>query len=188
MNTLDLLQAALMLGAPMVALSWFIFSRLFDSGEIDRRDDHKAITARLKKLKKSAAFEGQPDTINVFNKWMWFGSGFYGLAALWTFVIIEVLQFLQFVFNFPGFAVLFEDGLIGFVIEFLLNQLGNVIQAFLWFGYWPSDSVIIWVLTAFVGYWAGVEMARRKAELSFRQWLDEGSDERGENVNETGRD
>ncbi|HAJ77136.1 MAG TPA: hypothetical protein DCM64_11875 [Gammaproteobacteria bacterium] len=55
MNTLDLLQALILLGAPMVALSWFVFGWLFNSGEIDRRDDNKSISAQLKKMKKSVA-------------------------------------------------------------------------------------------------------------------------------------
>ncbi len=168
MNTWDLLQAVALLGAPLVALSWFIFSWLFADGAIDRQDDHGAITARLKLLKKSNKGEAKetksPKHI-VYDKWMWFGSGFYGLAGLWTFLVVEVVQFFNFVFNFPGLNALFGDGLISFLIDFGLNQLGNIIQAFVWFTYWPADSILLWVMIAYLGYWAGVEMARRQVQL-----------------------
>lgn len=170
MNTLDLLQALILLGAPMVALSWFLFTWMFNTGEIDREDDRKAISARLKKMKKSVAAREHKNSNYVYEKWTWFGSGFYGLAALWTFAVIEIVQFFDFVFDFPGLAVLFEDGLVGFIVDFLLNQLGNVVQAFVWFSFWPADSIWIWILIAYLGYWAGVEMARRHIELPVDVW------------------
>ncbi len=172
MNVLDLLQSIVMLGVPLAALSWFMFSWLFSSGEIDREDNHKVISTRLKKIRKSIAKKEKQNTHYVYDKWMGFGSGFYGLAGLWTFAAIEISQFFSFIFNFPGFALLFEDGIIGFIISFLLNQLGNVISAFIWFTYWPADSILIWVLVAYLGYWVGVELARRKVELPIEAWLE----------------
>ena len=95
---------------------------------------------------------------------MYFGSGFYGLAVLWTLLVIEVLEGLKFVFNFPGFEALFGDGLIPFFVELGMNQLGNLISAFVWFGYWDG-SVFIWVPVAYAGYWLGIEAARRGLKL-----------------------
>jgi len=123
-------------------------------------------------MKKSVAAKEHKNSIYVYDKWMWFGSGFYGLAGLWTFAAIEISQFFGFIFNFPDFSVLFGDGLIAFLIELGLNQLGNVIQAFVWFSYWPSDSMLIWILVAYLGYWAGVELARRHVEFPIDDdWL-----------------
>ena len=187
MNTLDLLQAVILLGAPLVALSWFIFTWLFSSGEIDRQDDHKTIASRLKKMKKVIAENENQNANYVYEKWTWFGTGFYGLAGLWTFAVIEISQFFGFIFNFPGFEALFGDGVISFIVEFMVNQLGNVIQAFVWFMYWPADSMVIWVLVAYLGYWVGVELARRNVELPIGQWmkkLDEFSPELKKNFNE----
>lgn len=187
MNTLDLLQAVILLGAPLVALSWFIFTWLFSSGEIDRQDDHKTIASRLKKMKKVIAENENQNANYVYEKWTWFGTGFYGLAGLWTFAVIEISQFFGFIFNFPGFEALFGDGVISFIVEFMVNQLGNVIQAFVWFMYWPADSMVIWVLVAYLGYWVGVELARRNVELPIGRWmkkLDEFSPELKKNFNE----
>lgn len=157
----DLLLAIFMLGLPMVGLSWFIFSLLFESGEIGREDDHKLISARIKELKKAGGKKTQAEPNLLYKKWMWFGSGFYGLAGLYTFVIIEIRELFGFLFNLPQAANYFADGIVEAIVEFFVNQLGNVVQAFLWWGYWPADSILIWVLIAYLGYWAGVELARR---------------------------
>ena len=71
----------------------------------------------------------------------------------------------------PGIAQLLEDGIISFVVCFLINQFGNVISAFLWFSYWPAESILLWILIAYLGYWTGVELARRNAEIPIEQWL-----------------
>lgn len=160
-----------MLSAPMVALSWFIFTWLFSAGEIDREADHKTITSRLKNMKKVVADKENQNANYVYEKWTWFGSGFYGLAGLWTFAVIEIAQFFSFIFNFPGFEALFGDGIIDFIVTFFINQLSNVIQAFVWFTYWPSDSIIIWMLVAYLGYWVGVELARRNVEFPIGDWV-----------------
>ena len=149
----------------MVLLSWFLFSLMFEQGEIDREDGHQAITSRVKELKKNS--EGKKDSAKnlIYDKWMWFGSGFYGLAGLWTLLVIEVREFVGFIFNLSSLGSLAADGLIEALIDFLISQLGNVLQAFLWFNYWPADSILIWVVVAYIGYWIGVEIGRRyKAE------------------------
>jgi mannose/fructose/N-acetylgalactosamine-specific phosphotransferase system component IID len=76
-----------------------------------------------------------------------------------------VSQSISFVFHFPGFAELFEHGLISFAVELLINQLGNIVSAFVWFAYWPSDTMIIWVLVAYLGYRLGVKLAKQEKQL-----------------------
>ena len=96
---------------------------------------------------------------------MYFGRGFYGLAALWTLVVIEVSELIGFVFNFSGLDALFGDGLIAFLFNLAMNQLSNLINAFVWFSYWDG-SMLIWVLVAYAGYLAGIEAARRNLQVS----------------------
>lgn len=172
MGILDLIEAIIKLGIPVAVLSWFIFSWLYGAGEIDRKANHKAVSARIKKMKKSFEKKEESNANFVYEKWMWFGSGFYGLAGLWSFAVIEISDMLRFVFNFPGLAVLFEDGIISFLVALGLNQVGNIITAFVWFTYWPAESMLIWVLIAYVGYWVGVEMARRGMELPIAEVLE----------------
>lgn len=142
-----------------------------------RKSDRKARTEERKKKKRGTGIKhrianlfqfnslDQSSTNEnahfLFNRWMWFGSGFYGLAALWTLVIVEMLDVLRFIFAFPGFDVIFANGIIGAIVDFLLNQLSNFISAFLWFGYWGNGSVLTWILVAYAGYFIGTEIAKR---------------------------
>ncbi|MFT4887940.1 MAG: hypothetical protein ACJAY7_001093 [Pseudohongiellaceae bacterium] len=169
MIVLEFVEAALWLGLPMAGLSWFLFSWLYNNGDIDREADQKSTKEQLKTLgksfKKEKKLTDQSQAAYVYGRWAAFGGGFYGLAALWTFVVIEVSQSISFVFHFPGFAELFEHGLISFAVELLINQLGNIVSAFVWFAYWPSDTMIIWVLVAYLGYRLGVKLAKQEKQL-----------------------
>jgi len=174
----DILKAIIELGLPLALLSWLIFMRLFVSGKLDRQSDRKSIERGVKKIKalfkneKKKSFAEKSKTDLVFEKWMYFGSGFYGLAALWTFLVIELSELIDFVFNFPGLDVLFGDGLISFLFNVGMNQLGNLISAFVWFSYWDG-SMLIWVLVAYAGYHAGIEAARRNLKVSKETLLEQ---------------
>jgi hypothetical protein len=158
----DVLLAILVLGLPVALASWFIFHWLFSAAGLEREGDRKTLSARVKKARKRIAKQKPSNGRYVYEKWMLFGSGFYGLAGLWTFVLIEVQQAVEFVLNFPGWNVLLQGGVIGFLINFLINQLANVLQGLIWFSWWPADSMLIWIGVAYLGYWAGVELARRQ--------------------------
>lgn len=109
----------------------------------------------------STADEKIADNTNyVFDRWMWFGSGFYGLAALWTFVVIETIDIFTFIFTFPGFAKLFENGIFALITSLIVNQIGNIVSAFIWFKYWTDDSIGWWFLIAYLGYMAGMKVAK----------------------------
>lgn len=175
----DLLRATIELGLPLALMSWLLFTRMFLSGEIDRGAGRKAIERHVKAAKKTYAKDRKQDTRSfaqksktdiVFEKWMYFGSGFYGLAAFWTLLVIEVSELIGFVFNFPGFAALFADGVIALLFSLAMGQLGNLVSAFVWFGYWEGSFLIL-LLVAYAGYWAGIEAARRKLNVSMEALL-----------------
>jgi hypothetical protein len=67
---------------------------------------------------------------------------------------------------------MFDDGIIAFLIGVATEQLGNLISAFLWFNYW-DDSLLVSFLIAYVGYWSGVEAARRNLDLSRERLFEE---------------
>lgn len=130
-----------------------------------RKKAKPSLKERLQKLNFMQANESQGDQASdsanmIFDRWMWFGSGFYGLAALWTFIIVEVQDMLRFVFAFPGFAEIFKNGVIQAIIDLVMNQLMNILSAFIWFTYWSDGSLITWVLVAYLGYLAGLQVAK----------------------------
>ena len=92
---------------------------------------------------------------------MWFGGGFYGLAALWTLVIVELVDLGRFLWNLHTFITTFNGGVMGFIGDFIANQIGNIISAFLWFNYWSERSIALGFLVAWVGYWLGNQVAKR---------------------------
>ncbi|NNC99109.1 MAG: hypothetical protein HKN85_02900 [Gammaproteobacteria bacterium] len=113
-------------------------------------------------LDESAGSQETDKLIYVYDRWMWFGSGFYGLAALWTFVVIETLDVYRFIFSEAGLASLFEGGFVNLIVSFVINQIGNIVTAFIWFTYWTDDFIFLWVIVAYVGYLGGIELAKRR--------------------------
>ncbi len=164
--TLDLILAVTVLGLPVLAFSWFLFLKLFQSGSLGRELDRKTLTAEMKKFGKAASKNKASKSRYFYDKWMWFGGGFYGLAGLWTFAVIETQQAITFAIDFPGFAAMTENGVISFLINFALNQLGNLLQGLVWFTWWPADSILLWIGVAYLGYWVGIELARRQVQIS----------------------
>ena len=158
----EILILAVTLGVPVGFMSWLVFSWLYADNKLDLEAERKTIAANLKQMKKSSRSE-QKDLNYMHRKWMWFGGGFYGLAALWTFFIVEVMDFLRFASNFPGFAKLFENGIANMVVNLISNQVGNIVNAFVWFNYWSDKSIVITALIAYLGYLAGVQLAKRDA-------------------------
>jgi hypothetical protein len=172
--TITLLIASIELGIPLAMISWFVFHWLYSAGEIDRAADRKVIKAQLKKVKKAFKNKESKNKNYIYDKWTWFGSGFYGLAGLWTFFVIELQDFFGFIWNFPGIDTMLEAGLANFGIAVLVNQLGNFVTALLWFGYWPTSdqSTILWILIAYLGYWVGVEAARRGVDFPYKEEME----------------
>ena len=172
MDFLLLLEAIIKLGIPMVILSWIIFTWLYGGGDLDRNADRKSVEAQVKKIKKSFKKKKHGGNSNyMMEKWMWFGSGFYGLAGLWTFAVIEIGDLLRVIFNPSSIPESFDHGFVTAAVELVLNQLGNLITAFLWFSYWADNGVITWLLVAYVGYWIGVELARRGEDMPLQVML-----------------
>jgi hypothetical protein len=176
---LEIFFLAIQLGLPLALLSWLLFMRLFLSGEVDRGAGRKEIDKSIKTLKENFTIKQKQDrrsfmqkskTDLVFEKWMYFGSGFYGLATCWTFLVIEASELISFIVNYSGIPSHFQDGIIPLLVGLLLGQLGNLLSAFFWFGYW-GESVVLSVLVAYSGYWIGIEAARRNLDISTDAFL-----------------
>lgn len=172
MNFLTFLEATIKLGIPMVVLSWIIFTWLYGGGDLDRKGDRKSINAQVKTMKKSFKKKKDGGTSNyMVEKWMWFGSGFYGLAGLWTFAVIEITDVLRILVNPALILESFDEGLVSAVVNLVVNQFSNLVKAFVWFSYWSNGGVIVWLLVAYAGYWIGVEMARKGEDLPTQELL-----------------
>lgn len=152
----------LFLMLPVALLAWWLFSRLYSSGRLERGLDRKATKLAMKRIKTETR-KDKSDFLNT--RWMRFGGGFYGLVALWTFVCIELSELTAFFGNFNGFAELFQNGILHFLISVAVNQLQNFVTALFWFGWWPSNggggTPMLWVAAAYAAYLGGLTLARR---------------------------
>lgn len=167
MSILSWLVATIKLGVPMAVLSWLMFNWLYGAGQLPRDAGHKAIRDRLTELKKQRKSNKSKHGNYLYKQWLFFGGGFYGLAVLWTLLVIEIRELIEFIANFD-LAALLANGIIALIINVIIAQLGNVVTALFWFGYWPNGggpSVVIWVLIAYGGYLVGIHFARDTESL-----------------------
>lgn len=168
MDLLGALTAIFKLGLPMTIASWLAFRWIYGTGEVDRDTNHKELKSSVNKKNIRSFAEKTKDKRAQFilEKWAAFGSGFYGLTGLWTFIVIEAGELYNFIAS-GGPAGFLDEGLISLIIDILINQIGNFFTALLWFTYWPGedDSMLLWIIVAFIGYRLGIEVARGRVPL-----------------------
>ncbi len=107
----------------------------------------------------------------VFDKWMTFGGGYYGIMAFITYIHVEVMDLYRAFAKFESFQQMIDALSFGFLIELILEAIFNFITAFTWFLYW--DDVIkihngwVWLLITYIAYSLGEWLAeqRLKQEL-----------------------
>ncbi len=112
----------------------------------------------------------------VLEKWFSFGGGFYGLVALYTWLVVEWNEVWDFLGDLPGIVFSFDIGaLISLVISFFIESLMNFITAIAWPVYWlgVAGNPWVWIAVAYGGYWLGIKAAQ---QVSGRQWLGESPD------------
>ena len=161
---LEAVAAITKLGLPVLVLSWLILSRLYVRGILHATDDAEDTAAQLKALKNEK--NKPPYQGFVHSRWMKFGGGFYGLAALWTFVVIEIEQAIEFFTEFPGWVGLFDQNIISLIVQLFVNQIKNFVAAMVWFLYWGAGgaSIGLWILTAYASFQAGDALARKSTQ------------------------
>ncbi len=175
---MEYIEATIKLGIPMVIMSWWVYSWLYRKGHIKVDATRKEAETQLK-VQRDAAKAAKKQQAQESNggeqelaaakepedfwleKWMWFGGGFYGLAALWTLLVLEAIEIVQFAIGFPEFVSQFVGGPIDVAISFLINQMQNLFAAFAWVIYWDNGFSLIWFAIAYFGYLAGMQLAKR---------------------------
>ena len=176
----ELLHATFQIGLPVAALSWLLFYRLYSRGVLARDADRKAIGESLKTIRKGEK-ESKAKSDSLFHgKWMKFGGGFYGIAAVWTLIYIEVSGVVGAVVHPSVVLDVFHNGMGDFIAQQISGQIATLVDAAIWFTWWPGRGhhPIVWIGVAYVAYIAGLKLARhetnfgsRVAELDSRERL-----------------
>jgi len=185
-------QSALPVGMIAFALVWWALEHEYfgtsgSVGELERqvkqhlksRKKNRKDRKRLKKARKSRKTseedlarlecEVTPAVSRKMNpvhdKWLSFGGGFYGVVALLTYAVIELIEIRDWLYNFSGLLDFFRNISFGMLVQLLINSLMNFIWAIVWPVYWldniNSHYPWVWLIAAYAGYWAGSRLAFR---------------------------
>jgi len=156
------ITSLLIIALPLGAMSFAIYYYLLTKGHIkgngnlrDMRDEARISTRDGRKDKSMGALE---------RRWFRFGTGYYGIMALLTFIIYEYQDFVAFWSQPNALANLIANFGIGTIVNFIVNQITNFITAFLWPRYWfsglQSTQLIIWFAMTYGCYLAGAYCAK----------------------------
>ncbi|GAA6205085.1 hypothetical protein [Thalassotalea sp. SU-HH00458] len=160
----DAFFAVIFTGLPVYAFSFLMVFFSYQKGYLstnvafknafDKNDENPSQLS--KKNKKNLPF--------FHSKWVTFGGGFYGLIAMLTFLIIEILQIVNFWLGVSRWKDVTDLFSIGALIAMFVDSLKNMITAAIWFTYWPNklpaSHFILWILICYGCYRAGAYSAK----------------------------
>jgi hypothetical protein len=127
-------------------------------------------TASLKTIRKAEKESKEKSDSVLHSKWMKFGGGFYGVAAAWTLIYIEVSGIINVVFHPSVVKDVFNNGLVSFITNQITGQIATLVDAATWFSWWPGKghSPVVWFVVAYVAYIAGLNLARYETGFGSR--------------------
>ena len=173
LNWSEVLNVALMSFTPVCVITAIIFSRAIVTKRLPELYDEDELDLALDEMKASYDAKQKssiPKDIDegVFDKWLFFGGGFYGLMALITFVVIEVKEIFGFITSF-SLATISDNfslhQLISGIVDIFVNGIMNLVSAFVWFQYWDEQIDMYngwyWLEAAYLGYLSGTHLAKR---------------------------
>ena len=161
---MDLLISGLVLsgklGLPVAIGAWLLFTRLYLTGQASPAESEEAVNERIRKADKETKWYAKKPYWQ--SKWMEFGGGFYGLAALWTLIILELQELWWLLGNMEVIDKIFSQSIVSTFVELIINQINNFVAAITWFLYWTDGGQEIGLsfLVTYGGYMLGMQAAR----------------------------
>lgn len=151
----DIFTSCIESGPGIAVMAYLVFGYAFFNEVIADVSDKKARKASLDALKKDRKKKGRRKNF-VLDRWMRFGGGFYGIAALYTYVIIEIQEVGAFIIRMLDPDNWTFDITIDLLIQLIINSVVNFIQALLWFSIWfPGKGpvgIVAWLLCGYLAY------------------------------------
>ena len=182
----EFFRALLLAGVPVGLASYFLFSWVLRRRQlgsaISLRQVEQAIKLQSKERKRqqkqlrrtgvaSMLADGTPLSPAsgldlVHNKWLAFGGGFYGVAGLLTYVVVELGDLRDFLLGFESVWMLISGFGVQMLVDLLVNALQNFVVAIAWPAYWLSEiqsgRIWLWLAVAYAGYWGGARLALQR--------------------------
>lgn len=196
---IEAIRAAILATLPVACFTFLTVQWLIASGRLPKFSNAKDLQAKFKKIrnetkeaKKKAKQKKQAGELEkqiegkekqpffykgkgsdlLYGKLMFFGSGFYGTMALFTYLIIEVSEILRFfgkIVDFSNWQFTFS---IQFLVDLFINSIMNIVAAFIWFktlpGYVDVNNGFIWIAAAYLGYLGGVHFTQVKGDEAWQ--------------------
>ncbi|MEE8295185.1 MAG: hypothetical protein V3R64_05695, partial [Sphingomonadales bacterium] len=132
----EIIEALFAVALPLGILSYLLVSWSIKTGRLSGEGDHKSQRAEIKAMRKAQKVKKTKTKNPIHNKWLKFGGRFYGAVGLYTFLIIEIREVVDFINGYESveatMATLGNSSLIGTVISFFVNSLMNFIWAIAW--------------------------------------------------------
>lgn len=163
---------------PLFILSFALISWVLHRGRLQgetvRELQGNIEALRLAQKDKNTRVKIDPAT----HRWFRFGGGFYGLVALYTWLVVEWGEVLSFLGGLGDIILNLDPGaLIGLLIKFFIESIMNFVVAISWPAYWLREAHDPWLLflAAYAGYWLGLQAAQRAShDAGFSVAIDEG--------------
>jgi hypothetical protein len=153
---LDIIQAILFVGIPVGVFSFLMIYFSYHKGYLSTDIELKDVFKKNSTSGSSLSRKHKKELLFLHSKWVTFGGGFYGLIALLTFIVIELTQVFNFLFSITGWQSITALFSIDTLIAMIIDSITNMVQAALWFRYWPdkfnTDNYIVWILIAYIAY------------------------------------
>lgn len=151
-------EALFQIGLPVFLLGFYFVCWSAKKGYLSLHKSSQSHDKHLAVMKRKIERD-KSEKSSFVSRWMMFGGGFYGAAALYTYSIVELGEILSFVFKMLNPANWSFDIGIDLLISFAVNSLENLLLALLWFDYWGDTGFgvlsLVWIGMAYVAFWAG---------------------------------
>jgi len=189
---LDIIKAVFLGGLPVAIFTFVIFQWAVASGRMtafanakelqNQFKNHKAERKQAKAAHKAERKQAKAAQVAVakvergpffhknlggdllHGKIMSFGGGFYGTMALFTYLLIEIIEIWRFLTGVFNINTWLDKLGLDLLIGFLVNSVTNFVKAMLWFLTLPDfismQNEVIWILIAYAGYWSGLRQTR----------------------------
>lgn len=158
-------EALFIAGIPVFIFSFLMVYFSYKKGYLSTDVSIKNAFNKDEKSSSKLSKENKKNLQFIYSKWVTFGGGFYGLIAVLTFFIIEILQILNFWLNVSSWKDITDLLSISTIFSMLADFIVNMISAAIWFTYWPnklqSSHFILWILVAYLCYRFGAHSAKR---------------------------
>jgi len=164
LTLIDIIKAILLVGLPVGAFSFLMTYFSYQKGYLSTDVEIQEAFKKKNNIETTLSRKNKKELVFLHSKWITFGGGFYGLIALLTFIIIELLQILNFWLGITSWQDVIALISVDTVIAMIIDSIMNMIKAGIWFTYWPTqlntDHYLAWILIAYIGYRLGGKYAK----------------------------